>query len=102
MCLLTASSMIMIPTDAKHVVCRQHVKRCHSLDCVDMSLDSFINDYDTNQNATTQQEDFTAPDTVIGQNCGQLTDERRTDMPSKQNSLLQRFIRLSTCCISKC
>ncbi|KAH3841854.1 hypothetical protein DPMN_115335 [Dreissena polymorpha] len=99
---ISLPDMVCGPTDAKHAVCRQcspHVKRGHSLDCVDVSFNSCIND--TNRNAAMQQVDFTAPDTVIGQNCGQLTDERRTDMPSKKPSLLERFLRLFTCCISK-
>ncbi|KAH3841843.1 hypothetical protein DPMN_115324 [Dreissena polymorpha] len=93
--------MVFGPADAKHAACRQNVKRGHSLDCADVSFDSFINDNYNNRNAAIQQVDFTAPDTFIGQNCGQLTDERRTDMPSKQPSLLERFLRIFTCCISK-
>ncbi|KAH3833690.1 hypothetical protein DPMN_107002 [Dreissena polymorpha] len=98
---ISLPDMVCGPTDAKHAACRQHVERGHSLDCVDVSFDSFINDYDTNRNAAIQQVDFIAPDTVIGKNCGQLTDERLTDMSSKQPSLLERFLRLFTCCISK-
>ncbi|KAH3853758.1 uncharacterized protein LOC127875368 isoform X2 [Dreissena polymorpha] len=97
---ISLPDMVCGSSNAKHAACRQHVKRGHSLDCVDMSMDSFINDFDTNQNAATHQEDFTAPDTVIGKNCGQLTDERRTDMSSKQPSLLKRFQSFFTCCIS--
>ncbi|KAH3886313.1 hypothetical protein DPMN_010317 [Dreissena polymorpha] len=93
--------MVCGPTDAKHAACRQHVMRGHSLDCVDVSFESFIIDNDTNRNAEIQQENITAPDTVTGQNCGQITDERRTDMSSKQPSLFKRFLRLFTCCISK-
>ncbi|KAH3789594.1 hypothetical protein DPMN_167779 [Dreissena polymorpha] len=71
------------PIDAKHAACRQHVKRGHSLDRVHVSFDRFINDNDTNRNAAIHQVDFTLPDTVIGQNCGQLTGERLTNMSSK-------------------
>ncbi|KAH3841688.1 uncharacterized protein LOC127880048 [Dreissena polymorpha] len=98
---ISLPDMVCGPTDAKHVACLQHVKRGHSLDCVNVSLDSFINDNDTNRNAAMKQVDFTATDTVIGKNYGQLTDERRTDMSSKQPSLLERFLRLFTCCVSK-
>ncbi|KAH3841637.1 uncharacterized protein LOC127880066 [Dreissena polymorpha] len=99
---ISLPDMIYGPTDANSA-CRQHVKRGHSLNCVDVSLYSFINDNDTNRNAAMHQVEFTAPDTVIGQHCGQLTDERRTDKSSKQTSLLERFLllRLFTCCISK-
>ncbi|KAH3727410.1 hypothetical protein DPMN_053345 [Dreissena polymorpha] len=93
--------MVCGPTDAKHAACRQHVKRGHSLDCVGVFFDSFINDNDNNRNAAIQHEDLTAPETVIGQNCGQLTNERRTDQSSKQPNLLERFLRFFTCCISK-
>ncbi|KAH3886134.1 hypothetical protein DPMN_010135 [Dreissena polymorpha] len=89
------------PTDAKDAACRQHVKRGHSLDCVDVSFESLINDNDTNRNAAIQQENITAPETVIGQNFGQLNDERRTDMSRKQPSLFERFLRFFTCCIGK-
>ncbi|KAH3841971.1 hypothetical protein DPMN_115458 [Dreissena polymorpha] len=41
--------MVCGPTDAKHPAFRQHVLRGHSLDCVDVSFDSFINDNDTNR-----------------------------------------------------
>ncbi|KAH3803726.1 hypothetical protein DPMN_131994 [Dreissena polymorpha] len=96
---ISLPDMVFGPTDAKRGACRHYVLRGHSLDCVDMSLDSFIGDYDTIQNAATQPKDFTAPDIVIGHNCGQLTDERRTDMSSKQQSLLERLLRFFTCCI---
>ncbi|KAH3841973.1 hypothetical protein DPMN_115460 [Dreissena polymorpha] len=97
---ISLPDMVCGPTDANSA-CRQHVKIGHSLDCVDVSLDIFINDNYNNRNEAIQQENFTAPDTVIMQNCGQLTDERRTDMSIKQPSLLERFLRLFTCCISK-
>ncbi|KAH3701289.1 hypothetical protein DPMN_076272 [Dreissena polymorpha] len=97
---ISLPDMVCGSINAKHAACHQHVKRGPSLDCVYVSFDSFIND-DTNLNAAIQQEDLTAPDTDIAQNCGQLTDERRTDMSSKQPSLLERFLRFFTCCISK-
>ncbi|KAH3837581.1 hypothetical protein DPMN_110976 [Dreissena polymorpha] len=75
--------MVCGPTDDKHGACRQHVLRGHSLDCVDMSLDSFINNNDTNQNAAIQQEDFTAPDTVYWATL-RATNRRATDGYVKQ------------------
>ncbi|KAH3803738.1 hypothetical protein DPMN_132006 [Dreissena polymorpha] len=98
---ISLTDMVCGPTDAKRGACRHYVLRGHSLDCVDMSMDSFIDDYYTIQNEATQPKDFTAPDTVIGHNFGQLTDERRTDMSSKQQSLLERLLRFFTCCLSK-
>ncbi|KAH3738249.1 hypothetical protein DPMN_044879 [Dreissena polymorpha] len=95
---ISLPDMVCGPTNDKHAACRQHVKRGHSLDCVDVSFESLINDNDINRNAAVRHQDFTAPDTA---NCGQLTDERRTDMSCKQPSLLERFLRIFTCCIRK-
>ncbi|KAH3853746.1 uncharacterized protein LOC127875369 [Dreissena polymorpha] len=89
------------PTDAKHALWRQHVKRGHSLDCVDVSFDSFINGDVTNRNAIFEQVDLTAHAAVIGEISGQLTNERRVDLSRKPSSLAERFRRFFTCCRSK-
>ncbi|KAH3853753.1 hypothetical protein DPMN_096285 [Dreissena polymorpha] len=98
---ISLPDMVCGPTDAKHAVWRQHVKKGHSLDCVDVSFDSFINGNDAKRNAIFEQVDLTAHAAVIGEISGQLTNEERTDLSRKPSSLAEMFRRYFTCCNSK-
>ncbi|KAH3851053.1 hypothetical protein DPMN_093531 [Dreissena polymorpha] len=98
---ISLSDVDLGPTDAEHAVWCQHVKRGHSLDCVNLAFDDFVNDNDSNLNAISQQVSWTAHATPLGEAAVQTTNERHTDVSSKPSSLAERFERLLNCCRTK-
>ncbi|KAH3851048.1 hypothetical protein DPMN_093526 [Dreissena polymorpha] len=96
------------PTDAKHVVWCQHVKRGHSLE---MTFDNFVNDNDSNLNAVAQQVSWTAHATLLigGHTTNDLSTaestavstDMSTAVSSKPHGLAEGFRRFFSCCRTK-
>ncbi|KAH3851052.1 hypothetical protein DPMN_093530 [Dreissena polymorpha] len=95
------------PADTKHAIWCQHVKRGHSLDCVNVSFDNFVNDNDSNLNAIAQQVSWTAHATLLigGHTTSDVSTAVSTDVStavsSKSPGPAKRFRRFFSCCRNK-